>query len=52
MGEEDRKREENVKLTWKDHVALFVALTETVLVPCVVLIVILLILIAYFAVVK
>jgi len=47
---EDRKREE--KLTWKDHVALFIAMVETVMVPAVILIVILLILIVYAAMVR
>lgn len=52
MGQENRKRDKNAKLTWKDHVAFFVALIETVMVPAIVLIVILLILIVYSAIVR
>ena len=48
MGDE-KKRQENAKLTWKDHLALFMAFTETLMVPAIVLIIILLIMIVYFA---
>lgn len=45
MRQKSEKRDENLKLTWKDYVALFVASLETIMFPAVALIVILLILI-------
>jgi len=50
--DDEKKRQDNVKLTWKDHLALFMALTETVMVPAIVLIIILLIIIVFFAVIR
>lgn len=52
MGEDKKRREDKPNLTWKDHLALFVALVETVMVPAVILIVVLLLLIAYAAFVR
>jgi hypothetical protein len=49
---ESKKRDENVKLTWRDYVALFIASVETIMFPAVVLIVILLVLISLSAIVR
>jgi len=50
--DDEKKRKNDTKLTWKDHLALFMALTETVMVPALVLIIILLIIIVYFAMIR
>jgi len=47
LAEEKKKRDEQVELTWRDYIALSVALVETVMVPVVVLIVILLLLVIF-----
>ena len=50
--DDEKKRQKDDKLTWKDHLALFMALTETVMVPAIVLIIILLIIIVYLAIMR
>jgi hypothetical protein len=50
--EQGEKRNENIRLTWKDYAALFVASLETIMFPAVVLIVILLLLIIFSATVR
>ncbi len=47
LAEAKKKRDEKVELTWRDYIALSVALVETVMVPAIVLIVILLLLVIF-----
>jgi hypothetical protein len=42
LAEENKKHDEKVDLTWRDYVGLFIASVETIMVPAIVLIVILL----------